>query len=118
VGSVGFTAVGFILGMIVVPLLIRWAALLYTTLGLHGGDFLGQPKRRLLWAAPLFLLVHPAPYFIVWTVVVAILAARGRIPGGWVWLLAGFWVYALFIGLITTRVFLKARKRARTARNA
>jgi hypothetical protein len=104
--------------MIVVPLLIRWAALLYATLGLHGGDFLGAPKRRLLWAAPLFVLVHPAPYFIVWTVVVGVLAARGQIPGGWVWVLVGFWAYALFIGLITARVFMKVRKRARIARNA
>jgi hypothetical protein len=100
--------------MIVVPLLLRWAALLHITLGLHGGDFLGPPKRRLLWATPLVLLMHPAPYFLVGTVAVAVLAVRGRISGGWVWLPVGFCTYAVFMGMLV----LKARKRVRTVRNA
>jgi uncharacterized membrane protein YadS len=118
VGSLGLAAAGFVLGMFIFPLLLRWAALVHTTLGLHSGDFLGPPKRRLLWAAPLVLLVHPAPYFIVGTLVVAVLAARGRIPAGWVWLLVGLCAYALFIGAIATRALMTARKRARNARNA
>jgi len=113
VGSFGLVALGFGLGMVVAPLLLRWAALLHTTLGLHGGDFLGPPKRRLLWAAPLVLLVHPAPYFLVGTVVIAILTVRGRISGGWLWLLVGFCAYAAFMAMM----LLKVRKRARSARN-
>ena len=117
-GSFGLASVGFISGMVVVPLLLRWAALLHITLGLHGGDFLGPPKRRLLWATPLVLLVHPAPYFLVGAVAVAVLAARGRISGGLGWLLAGFCASALYMGMIVTLTALKGRKRARTARNA
>jgi len=113
VGSFGLAALGFILGMVVVPLLLRWAALLHTTLGLHSGDFLGPPKRRLLWATPLVLLVHPAPYFLVGTIVIAVLTARGRISGGWVWLLVGFCAYAAFMAMM----LLKIRKRARSAQN-
>jgi len=113
VGAFGFAALGFILGMVVVPLLLRWAALLHTTLGLHGGDFLGPPKRRLLWATPLVLLVHPAPYFLVGTIVIAVLAARGRISGGWMWLLIGFCAYGAFMVVM----LLKVRKRVRSARN-
>ena len=112
-GAFGFAALGFILGMVVVPLLLRWAALLHTTLGLHGGDFLGPPKRRLLWATPLVLLVHPAPYFLVGTIVIAVLAARGRISGGWMWLLIGFCAYGAFMVVM----LLKVRKRVRSARN-
>ena len=112
-GAFGFAALGFILGMVVVPLLLRWAALLHTTLGLHGGDFLGPPKRRLLWATPLVLLVHPAPYFLVGTIVIAVLAARGRISGGWMWLLIGFCAYGAFMVMM----LLKVRKRVRSARN-
>src|SRR5215472_2565269 len=105
--------------MVVVPLLLRWAALLHTTLGLHGGDFLGPPKRRLLWATPLVLLVHPAPYFLVGAVIIVVLAVRGRISGGWVWLLVGFCAYALFMGImIAMRARLLRRKRVSTARNA
>jgi hypothetical protein len=109
---------GFILGMVVVPMLLRWAALLHTTFGLHGGDFLGPPKRRLLWAAPLIFLVHPAPYFLVGAIGIGVLAARGRISGGSVWLLVGFCAYALFMAAILSRALLRRRKRARTARNA
>src|SRR5881398_2423659 len=89
--------------MVVVPLLLRWAALLHTTLGLHSGDFLGPPKRRLLWATPLVLLVHPAPYFLVGTII-AVLTARGRISGGWVWLLVGFCAYAAFMAMMLLKV--------------
>ena len=116
--SVGLTAAGFVVGTVVVPLLLRWASLLRITLGLHGGDFLGPPKRRLLWATPLVLLVHPAPYFLAGIVVVAVLAARGRISVGWVWLFLGFCAYAVFMGIMVRWSILRARKRARTARNA
>ena len=112
-GSFGLFALGFALGMVVVSLLLRWAALLHITLGLHGGDFLGPPKRRLLWAVPLVLLVHPAPYFLVGTALIAVLAVRGQISGGWVWLLAGFCAYAAFMAI----TILSARKRSHRARN-
>jgi hypothetical protein len=117
VGSFGLTALGFILGMVVFPLLVRWVALLHTTLGSHGGDFLGPPKRRLLWAAPLVVLVHPVPYFLVGAVAVGGLALRGRISSGWLWLLLGFGVYALFMAAMVAPILLRARNR-RTPRDS
>ena len=113
-GSFGLAALGYIAGMVVVPSLLRWAALLHTTLGRQGGDFLGPPKRRLLWAVPLVLLVHPAPYLLAGTVIIVVLAVRGRISREWVWPLVGLCTYALFMGMIVART---VRTRKRTARN-
>jgi hypothetical protein len=112
------TAAGVFLGMVLVPLMLRWAVLVHTTFKRHGGPFLGEPKRRLLWAAPLVLLLHPAVYFVAALVVLSVLSARGRISGGWVWVIVGFCAYALFIGTFTMLTVMKVRRRARAARNA
>jgi len=116
--TIGLTAAGAFLGMVLVPLLLRWAVLVHTTFKLHGGDFLGAPKRRLLWAAPFVLLLHPALYFVAVLVVLSISAVRGRISEGWLWVTVGFCAYSLFIGMFTALTVMKVRKRARTARNA
>jgi hypothetical protein len=119
VGSLGLTSLGFILGLVVVPLLLRWLALLRLTFGLHGGDFLGPPKRRLLWAVPLIFLVNPAPYFLAGAVVIAVLTIRGRISGGWGWLLLGFGASAIYMAaIIAAGTVLRVRKRGGTAGDA
>jgi hypothetical protein len=118
VRSLGLTSLGFILGMIVAPMLLRWAALIHATLGLHGGDFLGPPKRRLLWATPLVVLAHPVPYFLVGAIGIVALALRGRVSAAWLWLLLGFCAYAVFLSVIITRTVVRVRKRAGTARDA
>jgi hypothetical protein len=111
-------AAGFFFGMIFVPQLLRWALLIQTSFGLHGGDFLGAPKRRLLWAAPFILLLHPLPYLIVGTVVFTGLAALGRVSVGWLWFLDGFYTYALLMGVLLVTTLLRARRRTRGAGNA
>jgi hypothetical protein len=52
-------ALGFFAATLLVSVISHWAALLVTVLGKHGGDFLGPPKRRLLWAAPLVQVQGP-----------------------------------------------------------
>jgi hypothetical protein len=116
--TIGLTAAGVFLGMILIPLMLRWAVLVHTTFKRHDGASLGEPKRRRVWAAPLVLLLHPALYFVAALVVLAILAARGRISGGWTSVLVGFCAYALLIGSVATVTIMKARKRVRAARNA
>lgn len=115
--TIGLTAAGVFLGMILIPLLLRWAALVHATFKREGGAYLGEPKRRLPWAAPLVLFLHPALYFVAALVVLPILAARGRIWGGWTNVLVGFCAYALLIAAVATVGIIKARKRMRTARN-
>ena len=114
---VGLIAAGFFLGMILVPQLLRWALLVHTSFGLHGGDFLGAPKRRLLWAAPFVLVLHPAPYLAVGTVVLTTFAVRGRASLGWLWFLAGFYAYSLLMGVLVVPKLLNLRRK-RGARNA
>jgi hypothetical protein len=63
--SIGLIAAGFVLGLFLLPVAIRWAVLVHTVFALHGGDFLGIPKRRLQWAAPLAVFFHPVPYLII-----------------------------------------------------
>ena len=59
-----YLSVGFMGGTILLMQLIRWGLLVWVSTTRHGGDFLGQPKRRLIWSVPLVAL-HPAPYLFV-----------------------------------------------------
>ena len=61
--------VGVLAAMVAVGQLTRWISVLATTLAKHGGDFLGEPRRRLLWAAPIFSILHPGFYVALATVI-------------------------------------------------
>jgi hypothetical protein len=93
-------------------IVVRWAALVHTVFALHGGDFLGAPKRRLLWAIPLVILLHPVPYLVIGSLVVIGFAAVGRAPMGWIWFLGGFYAYGLIMGLLVLTRMRKRRQRA------
>ena len=90
--------------------LSRWALLLSTTVSTHGGDFLGTPKRRLIWALPFVALLHPA----FWLLCVVLL-------GGWIllnseptafqWgLIAGFGIYTLPMFMVIMLLFKRRKK--------
>ena len=115
--QLGLFAAGFLLGAIFVPQAMRWALLVHTSFGLHGGDFLGAPKRRLLWAAPFIILLHPLPYIAAGIAVLTALAVLGRVPSGSVWILAGFYAYALFVGALVVPKVLRVRRKTHSARN-
>jgi hypothetical protein len=103
-------ALGFLVGVVLVPILLRWFVLANTVFGLHGGDFLGPPKRRLLWTAPIVLLLNPLPYVIVAIIVLAVEFARDPRPVAGVWLALGFCLYAVLIaGTFLTRRLRKNR---------
>ena len=55
---------GLFAGMLLWVQFTRWVALLYVSGSKEGGDFLGPPKRRLLWATPFLALLHPAPWLV------------------------------------------------------
>jgi hypothetical protein len=111
------TAAGFLIGMFLLPLVVRWAALVHTVFGLHGGDFLGGPKRRLLWAAPLVILLHPVPYLVIGSLVIIDFVAVGRASTGWVWFLAGLFSYSVVLTLFVVARIRKLRKKAHRDRN-
>jgi hypothetical protein len=114
--QLGLFAAGFFLGTIFVPQAMRWALLVHTSFGLHGGDFLGAPKRRLLWAVPFIILLHPLPYFAAGTAALTAHAVLGRAPSGSMWLLAGFYAYASFVGALVVPKLLKLRRKTHSAR--
>ena len=115
--SLGLIAAGFFLGMIFVPLLLRWALLVHTSFGLHGGDFLGAPKRRLIWVAPFIILLHPFPCIVAGTAVLTILAVHGRVSSGWLWFLGGFYAYVLLMGGVVIPKLLVIRRKMHNVRN-
>jgi hypothetical protein len=114
VPTVALVIPGFFLGAYLLPMLIRWWHLVHTSFSVQEGDFLGPPKRRLLWFTPFALLLSPAPYLILMIIAVPILIVSGRIPAFWSWLLVGLGAYALLAGfLIIPRVARLRRMRDR-----
>jgi hypothetical protein len=116
--SVALIPAGAFLGMIFVPQLIRWILLLHTTFRLQEGDFLGAPKRRLLWFAPFVLLFHPVPYITAGIAVVSVLAIAGRLASAWSWFLGGFYAYSLAMAVLIVPKLLVLRKRRNDTRKA
>jgi len=72
---------GFFAGMLLWTQFTRWVALLYVSGSKEGGDFLGPPKRRLLWAVPFLAVLHPAPWLIGLTVIFAWRGGIGFLAG-------------------------------------
>jgi hypothetical protein len=109
---------GFFAGTLLGTQILRWGTLLWASTTTHRGDFLGAPKRRLLWAFPLILLLHPAPYFVVFVVLFTVWALQGKVGSVWLWLLGGFYVYVAIAGLMAFRVYrLQRRRRASASPN-
>ncbi len=102
---------GFFAATLTVSRLLHWVALIRTSVGKLGGDFLGAPKRRLIWVTPFVLLFHPALYLVLGLLAVSVLAIVGRLPAGWRWFMAGFYAYAVFGGLLVLNAMRKRRSR-------
>ena len=109
------TLFGFCAGGLLLIQTLRWVALLCLTTATHGGDFLGPPRRRLIWAFPLVLLLHPVPYFVMFLVLFTIWALQGKVESIWLWLLGGLYFYAAFAGLTLIRGFRIRHRRANAA---
>jgi hypothetical protein len=83
---------------------LHWVWLIRTCVGKLGGDFLGAPKRRLIWATPFVSLLNPAPYLILGLLALSVLVIAGRLSAGWRWFMAGFYAYAVVGGLLALSV--------------
>jgi hypothetical protein len=104
---------GVFLGMALVPATLRWALLVHTSITKQEGDFLGTPRRRLLWFTPLVVLLHPVPYLLAGLLAASFLALTGRLSAGWSWLFAGLYSYAVFIGFVVLPKMLALRRKTR-----
>jgi hypothetical protein len=109
---------GALLGTILIPVIMRWILLIHTSITTQSGDFLGPPRRRLLWFAPAVFLFHPAPYIVIALLVASVRAAIGRVSTGWLWFLVGFYAYAVMIGFLVVPRVLALRRINRDARKA
>lgn len=102
---------GFAAAAFTVSRILHWASVTRVTIGKLGGDFLGAPKRRLLWATPFVLLFHPGPYLALGLLATSVLAIAGQLPAGWRWFMAGFYAYAVVGGLLMLNLLRKRRSR-------
>jgi hypothetical protein len=109
-----FLLVGFIGGGFLVTQLMRWGLLVWVLLTKHGGDFLGAPRRRLLWVFPFVALLHPAPYLLVAVVLALYRMFQGKVGVPLLCVLLGLAVYLAMTGLTTLKV-LRLRRRRRLA---
>jgi hypothetical protein len=101
---------GLLAGMLLWAQFTRWVGLLYVSGSKEGGDFLGPPKRRLLWAIPFLALLHPAPWLLGAAVFFAFRATRGDMGAGGSWFFGGLALALLFMILITLAVLARWRR--------
>jgi hypothetical protein len=105
-----FGFAGFFAGILLWVQFTRWLALLYVSGSKEGGDFLGPPKRRLLWAIPFLALLHPAPWLIGMAASVAFRTLRRNSSVGWSWFFGGLVLALLFMGLSTLAALARWRR--------
>jgi len=110
-----FGFLGFFAGTLFSSQVMRWGALLWVSTTTHGGDFLGPPKRRLLWALPFVALFHSAPYLIALLIILTICTLQGKVGSPWLWFLGGFYTYLVIMSLTLLKAYRKRRMRNVTA---
>lgn len=103
-------ALGLVAATLLLSVISHWTTLLVTVVGKHGGDFLGPPKRRLLWAAPL-AIVHPAPILIVAALAGGAMAGLILLGRYWEWFFAGFYSFVAYAGLLMLMAWRRSKAR-------
>lgn len=104
---------GFFSAALVVTQGLRCVALLGLAFSPHGGDFLGPPRRRLLWIAPFVVLFHPGAYLLSALVVLTFLYLQNRLASGWGWFFAGVCVYFVLVALSIASRYRRIRRRTK-----
>jgi hypothetical protein len=116
VDAVSYIGVGFFLGMFLFSHVARGIGLVAYTLSKQSGDFLGPPKRRLLWMAPIVAAINPGVLLLVFAGYIAAKAIGGHVQREVIWLLAGCATSFLWMGLLIVSVIRKARFRKASER--
>ncbi len=90
---------GFFTGGLLVQQVLRWIALLSVVIANQQGEFLGPPRRRLLWVVPFAFFLHPGLYSVGALMIITVLCLLNRLSGAWGWFLAGLYTYVAVTGL-------------------
>jgi hypothetical protein len=103
---------GFFAGSLVVQQIFRWIALVSVATAKQGGDFLGPPRRRLLWVTPFVVFFHPGLYLISALVICTGFCLLNRSGGELGWFLVGLYVYIIVSGLSIASRYRRMRRRS------
>jgi hypothetical protein len=101
---------GFFTGSLVVRQILRWIALLSVATAKQGGDFLGPPRRRLLWVIPFVVFFHPGLYLIGALIVGTGFSLLNGSGGGWGWFLLGLYIHVIMSGLLIASKYRRIRR--------
>ncbi len=102
---------GFFAGGVVVQQVLRLIALLTVTTAKQGGDFLGPPQRRLLWAVPFVVFFQPGIYAIGALVVITGCYLLNRLGGEWGWFLTGLYLHVTVSGVSIASRYRRFRRK-------
>jgi hypothetical protein len=115
--ALAFGFAGFFAGLMLWVQFTRWLGLLYVTASKEGGDFLGPPKRRLLWAIPFVALLHPAPWLIGIFGFFAVRAISSDAAGDGNWFLGGVTVALFFMTLLALTTLARLGRLRQSQKN-
>lgn len=101
---------GFVAGQLIVKQVLQWIALLSAATTKQGGDYLGPPRRRLLWVAPFVVILHPGLYIISALVIITAFYVLSRLHGEWGWFLLGLYIYVILVGLSIASRYRRVRR--------
>jgi hypothetical protein len=100
---------GFLLAAFSLTLFSHWLALLLGLLGIDTGKPKGRVPRRRLALIPLMAL-HPTSWLFSAVPYFTYQAVDGHLERGWVWLIGGFYLGLVGLGLVTYVTARKIRK--------
>jgi hypothetical protein len=81
-----------------------------TTLAKHGGDFLGEPKRRLLWACPFVSLIHPGFWLASLVFILPWLFLTNQLSAFTQAVAAGFLLPSVFFGVLVVITLRRVKR--------
>jgi hypothetical protein len=106
---------GFFIGSVAAQQTFRWIALLSVVTSRQAGDFLGPPRRRLLWVVPFVVFFHPGLYIIGALVAITSCYLLNRLSGEWGWFLLGVYINSIVTGLRVASRYRRFRRKSRGA---
>jgi hypothetical protein len=92
--------IGLFLGLTLNSQFVHWATLVATMVGKHGGDFLGPPRHRLIWGAPIIAVLHPGLLFQGIAIFLAVQSVRQGVSPSMRWLLLGYGISLIHLCIV------------------